>query len=166
LNVRTKNLFPYVNRELAHCRLQFETDDYSIYVEPLSGRDPFTFCVENAILQTPSERGMFIATSLRKGLSSIRNRHFGFAWIIVTNSCRSYGAWKRLFAIRLAINMALLWSLSPPLYRVLGFHDSVLCSLGSLLFHSFPGFLQLVRPLERLSQNPGRDDFHIFPHRP
>ena len=37
LKVRRKNLSPYVNRELAHCRLQFGTDDYSIYVEPLSG---------------------------------------------------------------------------------------------------------------------------------
>ena len=38
LKVRRKNLSPYVNRELAHCRIQSGVDDYSIYVEPLSGK--------------------------------------------------------------------------------------------------------------------------------
>ena len=38
LKVRRKNLSPYVNRELAHCRFQSGAEDYSIYVEPLSGQ--------------------------------------------------------------------------------------------------------------------------------
>jgi len=38
LKVRKKKLSPYVNRELVHCRFQFGADDYSIYVEPLSGK--------------------------------------------------------------------------------------------------------------------------------
>jgi hypothetical protein len=38
LKVRRKNLSPFVNRELAHCRLRFGAADYSIYVEPLSGK--------------------------------------------------------------------------------------------------------------------------------
>ena len=38
LKVRKKNLTPYVNRELVHCRFQFGVDDYSIHVEPLSGK--------------------------------------------------------------------------------------------------------------------------------
>ena len=38
LKVRRKNLSPYVNRELVYCRFQFGADDYSIYVEPLSGK--------------------------------------------------------------------------------------------------------------------------------
>ena len=38
LKVRKKNLSHYVNRELAYCRLQFGADDYSIFVEPLSGK--------------------------------------------------------------------------------------------------------------------------------
>ncbi len=38
LKVRKKNLSPYVNRELAHCRFRFGGDDYFIYVDPLSGK--------------------------------------------------------------------------------------------------------------------------------
>jgi hypothetical protein len=38
LRARRDHLSPYVNRELAHCRLQFGTDDYVIYIEPVSGK--------------------------------------------------------------------------------------------------------------------------------
>ncbi len=38
LRTRLENLSPYVNRELTHCRLQYGHDDYTIYVEPLSGK--------------------------------------------------------------------------------------------------------------------------------
>ena len=34
LKVRKKNLSPYVNQELAHCRFRFGAEDYSIYVDP------------------------------------------------------------------------------------------------------------------------------------
>jgi hypothetical protein len=37
LRIRRDHLSQYVGRELARCRLQFRTQDYSIYIDPIEG---------------------------------------------------------------------------------------------------------------------------------